>query len=894
MSRPGAHHERLFRLLLRLYPAAFRRAHGDEMVELFCVRLARCAGPRERLALWLRVLGDTGRNALALRGARGPDEKTRGRGEMGTLAEDVRYALRQLRRTPLFTASAVGLLAVGIGVTTAVFTLVDAVLLRPPPFERPEEVVAVYQDSDDGEPGGNAFPAYRDIAEASVFSQVAATTPADAMLDTDDGPLPVSVEFTTASYLDVLGLTPARGRWFSPEHDQVGSARAAVVSYPAWRARFGADPSLIGRTVRLNGQPVTVIGVGSRELSGSFAPVVTDFWLSISSVALGGSFRVENLDRRQDHWYDIRARLAPGVGLEQARAAMDALAARMAEQYPEIDRGRGIDVYRAADVRIHPTADGQIARAAGLLMTVVGLVLVLACANLANLLLVRGIGRSGEVAVRRAMGASRARIARLFLTESLLLSVLGGVAGFAVARWLVSLLPSMPLPYPLSATLDVGLDARVLLFGTGLVLVTGALFGLAPALRSAGADVSGMLREDGRTTSAGRGTARTRNTLVALQVAASLVLVLFAGLIGRSLTALQHVDTGVDAERVAFVRTSLAQAGLSGAEAGVALDELLSRIESLPGVESAAATTRLPATEAGSTTTVVEGYDPPSGTDAVELDFAVVSPDYFATVGLALLEGRDFGDEDTPETQTVVVVNETAARLFWGGVDPLGRRMRPQDAPDRWRVVIGVVEDTPVSAVGRPPEPMFYFTTQQSPPASPYLVARTGADPAALLPAVREQVCAVRSSLTVMRQGTLSEHFGAGLAGQRFAAAAMGVFSLLALLLASLGIYAVVAFSVARRSAELGIRIALGAGRWGVVRMVVGEIAGTVALGLLAGVGLCVVAAPRLADALFGVRPLDPPTLGASVVVLLLVSAGAAWFPARRAAGVDPVAALRN
>lgn len=813
---------------------------------------------------------------------------------MGSLGNDIRYAVRHLVRAPLFTVSAVALLAIGIGANVAVFTLVDALLLRPPPYGEPDRVVVVYQDSDEGEPSSTAFPAYRDMTESDVFSSVAATSPATLTLDGSDGPQSVDIEFTTASLMDVLDMAPYRGRWFSAEEDAVGGPPVAVVSYPAWRDRFGSDPDMVGRTLRFNGQPVTVVGVGPERLNGTWGPTVSDFWLSISAVGVGGSFRVANLDRREDHWYVVKARLASGVSVAQAQEAMDALAARMGELYPDLDRGRDITVFRAADVRLHPSEDGNLAKAAGLLMTIVGLVLVLACGNLANLLLVRGLGRSGEVAVRRALGASGGRVARLFFVESLLLSGVGGLAGVGLARWGLSLMPSMPLPEPLSSTLALGMDVRVVLFTAGLMVATGVLFGLAPALRSARTDVAGTLRDDARTTASGRGVRRLRNGLVALQVAVSLILILGAGLLVRSLGALQNVDPGIDADHLAWVRTNFGVAGLSGDEVRVAMDEIQQRMQAMPGVTAVGFTSRLPAQQGGSTTTVVEGYTPPSGTGAVELDFAVVSPGYFQALGLSLAQGRGFGPDDVTGTQTVVVLNESAARHFWPGQDPVGRRLRSQANPDSWRRVIGIVEDSPVDQVGEATPPMMYFTTGQSTPFSAYVLARVDGDPGAVLPGMRAALGEVRGTLIADRQGTMASHLGAALAGPRFATLAMGAFSLLGLVLAVLGIYAVVAFSVARRSAELGIRMALGADRSGLVRAVVAEIVVTVGLGLAVGMVLCFLAAPKIGGALYGVAPLDPVAFGGSIVLLLTASVLAAWVPARRAARLDPVASLRS
>lgn len=887
-----ARHERAFRALLRLYPEWFRRAHGEEMAELFRERLERARGVRGRASLWWRTLGDALANAPSVRsGASRGGGLERGGGGMETVLLDVRHALRRLARAPVFALGAIALLAVGIGANTAVFTLVDALLLRPPPWERPEEVVHVYQDSDDGEPQSSSFPAYRDMAASGVFRAVTAMSDATMAWDGPDGPRQVSVEFTTASYLDVLGLEPSRGRWFEPEHDVVGSAPVAVVSAPAWRSRFGSDPDVVGRTIRLNGQPVTVIGVGPAGLSGTYTPRLTDFWLSISATPVGGSFRVANLERRQDHWYDVRARLAPGVGVDRAQEAMDRLAARLAEEFPDLNRGRDITVFPSGDVRFHPSVDGQMYAVGGLLMAVVVMVLLLASANLANLLLVRGLERTGEMAVRRALGARPGRVARLFLVESLLLSLAGGGLGVLLARQLVAVLPSLPLPLP---PMEIGVDWRVGLFSLALMGATGVLFGLAPAVGAARRDLARSLRDDRRTSSLGRGPTRLRGILVAVQVAASLVLVLGAGLLTCSLASLQSVDTGVDAERVAFVRTSFGQAGLSGPEAAVTLEELLGRVAALPGVTRAAATSRLPAEGGGSTTTVVEGYTPAAGTDAVELDFAVVTPGYFEALGIPLLAGRSFSRDDLPGAAPVILVNETAARRFWGGVDVVGRRTRPQDLRDAWRTVIGVVGDAPVGSLAGPTPPMMYFSSTQSGLGAPYVLARTDGEAAALLSRMREEVVATRASLPVTSQGTLASHFASGLAARRAGVVMMGAFSLLAVLLAGLGIYAVVSHGVARRAGELGLRIALGADRSGVVRMVVGEVVATVGIGLLVGAGIVVALAPRLEGVLYGIRPLDPPTFAGAVLFLAAVAGLAAWAPARRAARVDPVEALRT
>jgi predicted permease len=811
---------------------------------------------------------------------------------VGTLSLDLRYAVRRLLRSPAFTLGAVALLAVGIGANITAFTVVDALLFRPPPWNHPEEVVHVYQDSDDGEPSSSSYPATRDMAASDVFAALTATTPSVAAWERLDGVTRVATEYATSSYMKVLGLSVQRGRWFGPEDDVVGGAPVAVVTAAAWRTRMGSDPDVVGRTIRLNGQPVTIIGVGPAGLTGSGTPLLTDFWLSISATIVSGDFQVANLERREDHWYQVLARLAPGVTVPQAQAAMDALAARLAEQYPQFNKGRGITVFSSRDVRIHPQEDGDLFLAGGLLSALVVTVLLLACANLANLVLVRGLSRSGETAVRCALGASRARVARLFLIESLLLSGVGGLLGLLLTRWALAGIPSLPISGLLGGTLELGIDTRVALFSIALMTGTGILFGLAPALRTARADVT--LRDDRRTASMDRGTSRLRNLLVAVQVAASLVLVFGAGLVARSLTALETVDPGVDVDRVAYLRADWSRSGVEGERARIAIDEIRQRLERLPAITRAALVSRLPATPSGTTTTEVEGYTPPAGTNAVELPFALVTDGYFETMGIALLQGRFFNNDDVPGTDNVsIVINQTAARRFWGNANPIGRRMRGQGSQAWTRTVVGVVDDAPVARLGESPRPMFYRSTRQVPAMPSYVVAYTHGDPAAVIASMRQELTALYPTAVIDAQGTLASHFGETLSMPRLIARAMGAFSTLALLLAGLGIYSVVSFSVARRTSELAIRIALGAERASVVRMVIREMAGVVVAGMAVGVLLSALAAPRLGGMLYGIPALDPVTFGGAVIVLLGVAWIAAFVPAWRAAGTDPVEALR-
>ena len=891
--------ERIFSLLLRAYPAHFRERYGEEMTEYFLVQLARARArpaPFTVLRFWLRTILDIAATARAERAGEAPqDYHSEGDPAVTSILLDLRYAARRLRRTPLFTACAILMLALGIGLNAAVFNLVDTLAFRPPPFENPAAIVHIYQDSDEGEPNSTSYPAYRDIArETEIFRAVAASSDGSATWEQGDVPTPVAIEYVTASYFPVLGLRPSRGRWLSPEHDNVGEEMVAVVTHRTWRTKMGSDPDVVGRVIRINGQPVTVIGVGPETFNGEAGALLVDFWLSISATPTGGPYRVTNLERDQDHWYQVQARLAPGVSVERAQTAMTLLAQQHAEERPEINRGRDITVFELDEVRFHPEVDGMIRMASTVLLVVAGLILLLACTNLANLLLVRGIARAPEMAVRVALGAGRSRVARLLLLEAMLLSVLGGAAGILAGAWATRLIPLLPLPIP-GGGLDSGFDARMVVFGIVVTLVTGVLFGLLPALRSARPDVALVLRDEGPGRSAGRRTSVLRGALVTVQVALSVVLVIGAGLLARSFVNSKTVNVGVDADRVAVVATNLQQGGVTTEEMQAVVTQLLERVEALPGVERAAITTRLPVQNGGSTTQVVDGYQPAAGTGSVEIDFADVSRGYFETMGIRLVAGRLFGVQDAPGAPRVIVVSETAARTFFGSTErAIGGRIRPQGNVNAWREVVGVVSDVKVESIQEPPTPMMYFSADQWAVSSFAIVARTDGDPSAMANSLRGVVREVRATLPVTRLGTMESHLSEAIAGLRTAAAMMGGFSLLAVLLASLGVYAVVSFSVERRSQEIGIRAALGASRSRLVRMVVGESLVVVGIGLGVGFGLAVLGTQGLQGLLYGVGAIDVPTFAGAAMLLVLAAGLAAFVPAVRGARANPVDVLRG
>ena len=811
---------------------------------------------------------------------------------MSLLIQDLKYAARRLHRTPVFSAFAVAILAIGIGLNVTVFAAVDAMLWRSVPFTEPERIVHIYQDSDGGEPTSTAYPAYRDIAALTgVFAGVAATRGGAASWETPDGPRDVAVEFATASYFPVLGLAPSRGRWFDAGHDTVGAELAAVVTDKAWRTRFGSDPNVIGRTIRLNNQLVTVIGIGPQGFNADGGVAAADFWLSISAVGIEGPFAIANLERRQDHWYTVKARLQPGVTIERARGELQTLATQHGELFPEIDRGRDITVFALDDVRIHPSIDPILAGSGVGLFVVAGMVLLLTCGNLGNLLLVRGLARAPELAIREALGGDRARIGRPLLLEALLLSLLGGALGLLAAIWLQDVIASVPLP-PANQALDVRFDYRMVTFSIVAALATGCLFGLLPSRRSATTNVASTLRDAGRGHSAG-GKSLLRGALVAAQVALSVVLVAASALLARSLINAERVDPGVDADRIAIVGTNLLQGGVNQEETGIVAAQIRERIGALPGVESVALTTRLPLAGGPTASTIVEGYELPRGTSAIEMPIAMVSPEYFSTMGIALLAGRNFAATDRRESARVVVVSETAARMFFGG-DAVGRRVRPQDDSTDWREVIGVVADVKVEELQESPTPLMYWSTEQVNTGGFSVVVRTAGDPAALLGTLPRALREVRPSLPITRSGAFATHLANALAAARTSTALIAAFAALALVLATLGIYAAVSFSVERRTHEIGIRIALGASTLQLVRMVVGSSLLVAGAGVVVGLVLAMLAAQGMRALLFGVAPLDTASLTAAGLLLVAAAALAAFVPALRASRTSPLAVLRD
>ena len=642
----------MLRLLLACCPAAFRETYTRDIEELFEARRARLRGrPMRLLWLWLTTAGDLfltagaeWRGALAGHRAGVRLEDSPGRLPMtDRLMLDVRDAGRHLAAAPGFTVAAVVILALGIGSSTAIFSAVDAFALRSRPFARPTELVNIYQDSDDGRPESNSYPTYVDVSQyTDLFSGVGAVMPeGNGTLLTDSGDADfVQIEFATSSYFPVLGLQPRLGRWFTSDEDRPGVPPAAVLTHAAWQRRFGSDPGVIGRTIRVSGAAVTIVGVGPVRHNGFVAGLASDFWMSISALGpVGGAFRGATLTRRDDHWFQIVARLAPGRTAPEAQSTMNVLAERIGREFPDSDRGRKMTVMSAADVRVHPEIDAMIYPTAGLNLLLTALLLAIVCSNLANLMLARGSTRTRELAVRLAIGATRTQIIRSLVVESVLLALAGGAVGLALAWWAIGLIDNVELPLALPVKAFITLDYRVAAFAIGVSLLSGLAFGLLPAIRNSRRDLSDTLKIDSRAARGALRVADLRGLLIVVQIAISLALIACGGILLRSMLNAMRVDLGFDPKSVVAVTVDPMQAGRSAQQAMQTLLDLRERAASHPGVEFAALATRAPVTPFGPSNTIVLDehaiHRTESGT--VEVASAGVTPDYFRALRIGIL-----------------------------------------------------------------------------------------------------------------------------------------------------------------------------------------------------------------------------------------------------------------
>jgi macrolide transport system ATP-binding/permease protein len=824
---------------------------------------------------------------------------------MSDLWQDIRFAARQMARKPGITVFAVLSLALGIGVNSSIFSLVNSVLLRNLPAVRPAELVDVYV----GKKGDvrYATSSFLDYADLRSWNDVVTDLAAfNVTIATWDNGRKVELLFgeqVTASYFRLLGLRPALGRAFLPEEDATpGTHPVALLSYRCWQQRFGRDPKVIGRSLKLNGIHFTVIGVAPERLKGSFPALAVDFWVPMQmSDAMD---RTPQLGERGSRSLFLKARLKPGVTLDKAQTQFTALAGRLRAAFPEDDKDLEITLVRTCDVVFNPAIDGPVIGVAGLLMGIVGLVLLIACSNIANLLLVRASERRKEIAVRLAIGAGRGRLIRQLLTESVLLALLGGAVGLLFALWTTRLIVAFRPPLAIPLTLDVALDAKVLAFTLGLALLTGLLCGVAPALQASRPDLVGTLRDD--TAGPGRRYRRLglRNLLVILQVAVSTVLLIGAGLFLRSLGNASSIDPGFRLRKGVEAQLVVGLGGTyTDAQARLFYQRLLEKARALPGVRSAAYADHLPLALSIHTSRAELEGKPMRQEDRPETDRSSVGPGYFETLGIPVLQGRAFTERDslgvlqTPAAPKAAIVNEKAAALFWPGEAPLGKRLR-FGGEGAWLTVVGVARNGKYRTLGEDPRPFVYTSTEQdeSSLSRTLVVAGAGSGPGeekTLLTAVRSAIGDLDPNVPIFEIKTLSEHLSVVLFPARMGAALLAAFGLLGLILASLGLYGVVAASVARRTREIGIRMAIGAQKRDVLRLVVNEGMVLTGIGLAIGLGLALAAAQVLRGLLYGIAPTDPLTFLGVALLLGTVALLANLIPARRAAEVDPLVALR-
>ncbi len=796
------------------------------------------------------------------------------------MLSDLRFALRTFRKNPGFVAVAVLTLALGIGANTAIFSVVNGVLLRPLPFPQPDRIMALWQnDLADGVVKNTvSMPNFLDWHDQNGVFEAMATYQFGAV--TIAGPSsPVRLRTATVSdgFFDVMGVAPAIGRVFRPDDHRPGAAPALVLSRGAWQANFGSDPSIVGREVRLDGESATVVGVMP---AGFTFPHGVDAWraLVIDRAKMPGRGMV---------YLQVVGRLKPDATLVGARAEMSAIAKRLEQEYPNANPGVGVTVLPLQEDEV-----GYVRPALLVLAGAVGFVLLIACGNIANLLLARGVTRQREVALRSALGAGRGRVVRQLLLENLLLAALGGMAGILVGMWSFEALRAL-LPGNLPRVGEIRLDGWVLTYTFASVLVAGLIFGLLPALRAARVDLTDALRER-VTTGTGR---RLRNGLVVAEMALAMTLLVGAGLLVTTFAKLQAVDPGFDAAHVLSSSIAL-PAGLYAEPARQVayFDRLVADVSAVPGVESAGVTTTLPLQGSElDLTFAIEGLPEPTPDNTPNANFDAVTPDYFHTIRMHAVAGRLFTASDDAQAPPVVAIDEALAQRYFPKENPVGRRMRVDlgDNPP-FREVVGVVNDIHHAELGTPPVPTMYVPTAQAPFRFGQLVVRTAGDPAALAGSVRSAIQRVDPALA---QGTVQPFariVSASVAQPRFRSLLVGGFAVLALVLAMIGLAGVLSYSVSQRTNEIGIRMALGARPTEILRLVVGEGLALAVAGTMLGVAGAVALSGALSSLLFGVSAVDPRIYAALAVVLTLVAVLASYIPARRAARVDPMAALRT
>jgi putative ABC transport system permease protein len=798
---------------------------------------------------------------------------------METLLRDIRYGIRSLVKRPGFTIVALIALALGIGANTAIFSLVNAVLLRPLPFAEPDRLVWMWGNIRNG--GNRASVAPLDFLdyrnENKTFEEFAAFFPVSLNLTGSGEPERLSALAITGNYFQALGARPALGRTFVLENEQPGNDLVVILSYAVWQKRFGGEPAIVGKTIMLDGQAREVIGVMPQHFS---FPRAAGMWIPINFDFSPG------MKQRKAHFMRPIGKLKEGVTLAQAQANMDVIARRLEEQYPETNTGWSLRL-----VSLREQLVGNTRPTLFILLGAVGFVLLIACANVANLLLVRAAARQKEIALRTALGAGRFRIVRQMITESVLLALVGGALGTLLAFWGVDLLVTLSADN-IPSTALVRIDATVLGFTLLISLFTGVLFGLAPALRTMNLNLTDSLKEGGRSGGEGARRNRMRSVLVVIESAVAVMLLVGAGLLVRSLVQLQNTSPGFDAHNVLTMRIDLSRQKYSTPEKSSSFfQELESRVVGLPGVESVGLVTELPLSgQPNDMPFTVEGRPPVTIDQAFDADFRRVNQHYLSTVRIPLLRGRNFTEQEVRQSAKVLLISELLASQVFPNEDPIGKRLIMVMGPEPWEI-IGIVGDIRHRALETQPFPAMYMPTYST--GGTNLVIRTQGEPTNITGAVRKEVHAIDPDQPVSDVKTMEQWVDTAVAAPRYRTVLLGLFALLALVLASTGIYGVMSYSVAQRTHEIGVRMALGARQLDVLKLVVRQGMGLVLIGVALGLLGAIALTRVMSSLLFGVGTKDPLTLAVVATLLSLVALVACYVPARRATRVDPLVALR-
>ena len=808
---------------------------------------------------------------------------------METLLKDIRYGFRSLAHRPVFTLVAVVVLSLGIGANTTVFSLMDAVMLRSLPVNHPTELVEITtRTAGGGLHPDFSYPLYAALRESSPeFDGMIADADSSFGLSAGDQTERLNGEYVSANYFEVLGVRPAIGSAFAPDDERQGAPAVAIISNSLWHKRFGGSAAALQRTITLNGRTFSVIGVAPQNFAGIVRGISTDVWITLPHVA-----ELENspdrMNSRTTSWLALVGRLKPQFTIPQAQALMSA---RLPSGFEEARGGGNWDVVLTRSAGGNEFYVSELSRPLIIVFVAVGLILTIACANLAGLLLARAQSRTKEIGMRLALGASPWRIIRQLLTESLLLAMLGGALGLLLAFWTSGLASTLRTTNGGALNLDAGLNARVLIFNLAISMLTVVLFGVVPALKASRLDLVSTLKTSSHpNTQRRRGLPSAHSILVVTQVTLSLVLLVGAGLFIRSLRNLRSIDKGFQPDGVLAISLDMQLQGFDKARGRNFYAAALERLASLPGVQSASMASALPVTAGGARLQRPAGLTRPAVNEPISIDIVRVAPRFLETIGLPLVRGRDFQSFDTEKSTPAIIVNETMAAKFWPAENPVGRTFYDGNTTME---VVGVARDTKYRSLRESPRMTMYRPLSQFYSSSMNLLVRTKSDPVAMLPAIQNQLRSIEPALAVFNVRSLNEHLDRSLYVERMQSLLLSLFGLLASLLTAVGIYGVIAFTVSQRTREVGIRMALGAQRRDVLKLIL--MRGLLLAAWGAGIGLigCYWLARLLSNQLYGITAHDPATLAVVSLMLFAIVLLAIYIPARRATKVDPLVALR-